>query len=153
MRLRRIEVATDGLHAQLLGIGLEHEAVHLAGRLETDQTEGDIVEHPLTLAFARVAEAAAARNPQHDLVAGMPGDGQISVRIKASAINPADLLMFEALYPGPTDLPAFVGIEGAGVVAAVGAGVTEFAVGDHVLSMGRANWAETVAGDANALGP
>jgi len=62
--------------------------------------------------------------------------GQISVAIKASAINPADLLIFEDKYPGPEQLPAFVGIEGAGEVIGVGAGVSTFSIGDHVISMG-----------------
>lgn len=77
-----------------------------------------------------------------------PAAGQINVAIRASAINPADLLIFEDRYPGPDTLPAFVGIEGAGEVIAVGDGVDEYQVGDHVLSLGRANWSEQVCGDA-----
>jgi NADPH:quinone reductase-like Zn-dependent oxidoreductase len=76
-----------------------------------------------------------------------PAAGQINVAIRASAINPADLLIFEDRYPGPDVLPAFVGIEGAGEVIAVGDGVDEYQVGDHVLSLGRANWSEQVCGD------
>jgi NADPH:quinone reductase-like Zn-dependent oxidoreductase len=78
-----------------------------------------------------------------------PAAGQINVAIRASAINPADLLIFEDRYPGPDTLPAFVGIEGAGEVIAVGEGVDEYEVGDHVLSLGRANWSEQVCGDGN----
>ena len=78
-----------------------------------------------------------------------PAAGQINVAIRASAINPADLLIFEDRYPGPDSLPAFVGIEGAGEVIAVGDGVDEYQVGDHVLSLGRANWSEQVCGDAS----
>lgn len=70
------------------------------------------------------------------------------VRIIASAINPADLLIFENRYPGPDTLPAPVGIEGAGEVVAVGESVDTLAVGDHVISLGRANWADLVCGDA-----
>lgn len=78
-----------------------------------------------------------------------PAPGHINVAIRASAINPADLLIFEDRYPGPDSLPAFVGIEGAGEVIAVGEGVTEYVVGDHVLSLGRANWAEQVSGEGS----
>ena len=78
-----------------------------------------------------------------------PSAGQINVAIRASAINPADLLIFEDRYPGPDALPAFVGIEGAGEVIAVGEGIDEYQIGDHVLSLGRANWAEQVCGDGN----
>jgi NADPH:quinone reductase-like Zn-dependent oxidoreductase len=79
---------------------------------------------------------------------GPPGSGEVVVAIQASAINPADLLMFEALYPGPTDYPAPVGIEGAGQVVEAGEGVSDLQIGDKVLSLGRANWAEKVRDDA-----
>lgn len=75
---------------------------------------------------------------------GAPGEGEVVVEIRASAINPADLLIMEGRYPGPETLPAPMGIEGAGRVVAVGAGVTGLAVGDKVISLGRANWAERI---------
>ncbi|MBX2881986.1 MAG: zinc-dependent alcohol dehydrogenase family protein [Granulosicoccus sp.] len=82
-----------------------------------------------------------------------PSAGQITIDIQAAAINPADLLIFEGRYPGPAELPANVGIEGAGIVSAIGDGVTEFKIGDHVLSMGRANWSEKVTADVNQFIP
>ncbi len=82
---------------------------------------------------------------------GTPGDREVIVYIKCAAINPADLLIFEGRYPGPETLPAPVGIEGAGIVEAVGSGVTDLAPGDHVISMGRANWAQKVTGDASTF--
>ena len=74
---------------------------------------------------------------------GAPGAGEVVVEIMASAINPADLLMIEGRYPGPVP-PAPLGIEGAGRIAALGAGVTGLAEGDHVMVMERANWAQRV---------
>jgi len=82
-----------------------------------------------------------------------PAAGEVHVQIKASAINPADLLIFEDRYPGPETLPAFVGIEGAGQVIAVGDGVDELKVGDHVMSLARANWAEQVSGPVEQFIP
>ncbi len=84
---------------------------------------------------------------------GDPGPGEVRVRIRAAAINPADLLIFEGRYPGPETLPAPVGIEGAGVVEAVGEGVADVQVGDHVMSLGRANWAEAICAPAETLVP
>lgn len=81
---------------------------------------------------------------------GAPGAGRAVVRIMACAINPADLLGFEGRYPGPSPLPAPCGIEGAGVVEAVGAGV-DLSPGDHVIVMSRANWAELVEEDAASI--
>ncbi len=79
---------------------------------------------------------------------GAPGANEAVVQIAASAINPADLLIFEGRYPGPDTFPARVGIEGAGKVVAVGAAVDGLLPGDHVISLGRTNWAETVKADA-----
>lgn len=75
---------------------------------------------------------------------GAPGPGEVVVAIEASAINPADLLIVEGRYPGPASLPARLGIEGVGKVIALGAGVETLAVGDRVVSLERANWAERV---------
>lgn len=79
---------------------------------------------------------------------GPAGAGEVVVAIEASAINPADLLMFEGLYPGPTEFPAPVGIEGAGRVVEIGDGVSDLQPGDKVISLGRANWVEQVCADA-----
>lgn len=74
---------------------------------------------------------------------GPPGAGEVVVEIMASAINPADLLMIEGRYPGPTP-PASLGIEGAGRIAALGDGVDGVSIGDRVIVLERANWAERV---------
>lgn len=75
---------------------------------------------------------------------GPPGADQLVVEIAACPINPADLLTIAGTYPGPTELPARAGIEGAGRVVALGDDITAFAVGDPVISLVRANWAERV---------
>ena len=75
---------------------------------------------------------------------GEPDADEVLVEVQASAINPADLLIFEGRYPGPAELPAAVGIEGAGQVLAVGSEVAGLAPGDKVLSLERANWAERI---------
>ncbi len=75
---------------------------------------------------------------------GPPGADELVVEISACPINPADLLTIAGTYPGPTELPARAGIEGAGRVVALGGDITAFAVGDPVISLARANWAERV---------
>ena len=75
---------------------------------------------------------------------GPPGADELVVEIAACPINPADLLTIAGTYPGPTELPARAGIEGAGRVVALGGDITAFAVGDPVISLARANWAERV---------
>ena len=69
-----------------------------------------------------------------------PGDGEVLVEMLACSINPADLLIIEGRYASRPPLPAPLGIEGAGRVLALGAGVQDLVVGDTVLSLARANW-------------
>jgi len=73
-----------------------------------------------------------------------PGPGEITASVLASAVNPADLLIIEGLYPGPTELPARQGIEAVGKVHAVGDGVEDLSIGDPVVLLSRGNWAERI---------
>ena len=59
-----------------------------------------------------------------------PGEGQVQVEVAAAGVNFIDVYKRQGVYPGET--PFTLGEEGAGVVRAVGAGVTEFAEGDRV---------------------
>lgn len=63
-----------------------------------------------------------------------PQAEEIRVRIQAFAVNPLDAMMRSGTGPAPVPLPhARIGVEGAGVVDAVGPGVTGLAVGDQVI--------------------
>jgi NADPH:quinone reductase len=59
-----------------------------------------------------------------------PGPGELLVDVAAAGVNFIDVYYRTGAYPMPT--PFVVGTEGAGVVSAVGAGVTDHAAGDHV---------------------
>ncbi|MEQ9527214.1 MAG: quinone oxidoreductase [Parvibaculaceae bacterium] len=59
-----------------------------------------------------------------------PGPGEITVRAKAIGINFIDTYHRSGLYP--VKLPSGIGMEAAGVVEALGEGVTQFAKGDRV---------------------
>jgi NADPH2:quinone reductase len=63
-----------------------------------------------------------------------PADGQALVRIEAAGVNFIDVYQRTGLYKNP--LPYGVGLEGAGVVEAVGGGVTTVRIGDHVAWTG-----------------
>ncbi|MBI5275461.1 MAG: quinone oxidoreductase [Burkholderiales bacterium] len=64
-----------------------------------------------------------------DIEVGQPGPGEIRIRHKAVGLNFIDVYHRTGLYPLP--LPAVIGGEGAGVVEAVGEGVTHLKVGDR----------------------
>jgi NADPH:quinone reductase len=61
---------------------------------------------------------------------GEPGAGELRIRHHAVGLNFIDVYQRSGLYPLP--LPLQLGMEGAGVVEAVGAGVTHLRVGDRV---------------------
>jgi NADPH2:quinone reductase len=60
-----------------------------------------------------------------------PGPGEALIRQTAAGLNFIDVYFRTGLYPAPS-FPATIGNEGAGVVEAIGDGVTEVAVGDRV---------------------
>jgi NADPH2:quinone reductase len=66
---------------------------------------------------------------------GRPGPGEALVRHEAVGLNYIDVYHRTGLYPLPA-LPGTPGLEGAGVVAEIGSGVTEVAVGDRVAYAG-----------------
>jgi NADPH2:quinone reductase len=82
-----------------------------------------------------------------------PSPGQVRVRIHASAVNRADLLQVRGMYPAPADAPPDIpGLEVAGEVDAVGAGVTDLAKGDRVFGVvGGGAYAEQVVVHARTL--
>jgi NADPH:quinone reductase len=63
-----------------------------------------------------------------------PGPGEITVRIRARGVQYVDVLMLAGKYQFRPEPPFIPGGEAAGEVIAVGAGVTQFAVGDRVMS-------------------
>jgi NADPH:quinone reductase-like Zn-dependent oxidoreductase len=71
-----------------------------------------------------------------------PGPGQVVVRVAAASLNRRDLMLVEGTYP----LPAVPGVvplsDGAGEVAAVGAGVTRVTAGDRVTATYYLHWTD-----------
>lgn len=64
-----------------------------------------------------------------------PGPGEVLVRVEAIGLNRAEALFREGTYYYPATLPGSrLGYEAAGVVEAVGAGVTAYAPGDPVMA-------------------
>jgi NADPH:quinone reductase-like Zn-dependent oxidoreductase len=66
-----------------------------------------------------------------------PGEGEIRIRVRAAGINFSDILARIGLYPDAPKPPVVVGYEVAGVVDAVGAGVTNPHEGDRVVALTR----------------
>ena len=66
-----------------------------------------------------------------DVEVGAPGPGEARLRHTAVGLNYIDVYHRSGLYPLPA-MPAVIGLEGAGIVEAVGEGVTDIRTGDRV---------------------
>jgi len=82
-----------------------------------------------------------------------PSRGEVRVRVRATAVNRADLLQRMGAYPAPPDAPPDIpGLELAGEVDAVGPDVYRLAVGDRVFGLvGGGAYAEAVVTHERAL--
>ena len=80
------------------------------------------------------------------------GPGEVLVRVAATAVNRADLLQRRGYYPPPPGASDVIGLECSGSVAALGEGVTGWAVGEEVCALlAGGGYAELVAVPAGQL--
>ena len=64
-----------------------------------------------------------------------PGAGEVLIEVHAAGVNGADLKQRQGQYPGQERAPSVPGLEVAGVVAALGEGVTGWQRGDRVCAL------------------
>lgn len=79
-----------------------------------------------------------------EVASPQPGPDEIKVRVRATALNRADLLQTMGLYPAPAGAPEDIpGMEYSGEVATIGARVRRWSVGDRVMGLvGGGAWAQ-----------
>ncbi|CAA7623281.1 NADPH:quinone reductase [Candidatus Terasakiella magnetica] len=90
-----------------------------------------------------------------------PAPGEVLIRVRATSVNPVDWKICEGALARlfPPQFPLIPGWDAAGTVAAVGDGVTDFAIGDRVWSFCRkpviqwGTYAEYVTMTAEAVAP
>jgi putative PIG3 family NAD(P)H quinone oxidoreductase len=86
-----------------------------------------------------VVEMSAAGGPDV-LVSGRrpvprPGAGEVLIRVEAAGVNGPDLMQRKGLYPAPAGASDLLGLEVAGEIVALGAGVSQWSVGDTVTAL------------------
>jgi len=82
------------------------------------------------------------------------GRGQIVIRVHAAGVNRPDIAQRRGHYPPPPDASPLLGLEVAGEVAALGAGVTRFKLGARVMALVHGGgYADYVAVDARHVLP
>ena len=83
-----------------------------------------------------------------------PGPGEVRLKMLGRPINPSDLLQIQGVYGRKPPLPATAGLEGLGVIEALGEGVTGWSVGQRALPMGaQGTWADALVTPAANLYP
>jgi putative PIG3 family NAD(P)H quinone oxidoreductase len=103
-----------------------------------------VVEAPGDETVLRIAEVAAPRL----------GPGGLRLRVAATAVNRADLLQRQGLYPPPPGASEILGLECAGEVIEVGAGVEGWRPGDRAMALlAGGGYAEEVVVDAGSALP
>ena len=89
-----------------------------------------------------------------EVPAPTPAPGEVLLDVAATAVNRADLLQRQGHYPPPPGASEIIGLECSGTVAALGDGVTGWAVGDEVCALlAGGGYAEQVAVPAGQLMP
>ena len=75
----------------------------------------------------------------HNVPDPVPGPGDLLLRVRATALNRADLAQRRGVYPAPVKASdsglAIAGLEAAGEVVGMGSGVAGFTMGDRVMAM------------------
>lgn len=89
-----------------------------------------------------------------DLPDVVPGPGEVAIDVQAAGVNFPDVLIIQNKYQFKPDLPFTPGSELAGVIRAVGDGVTNVKVGDKVLAfVSRGAFAQQIAVPAQTVMP
>jgi len=63
------------------------------------------------------------------------GDGRVLIKVEATTVNRADTVQRQGNYPPPPGESELLGLEVAGTIAALGPDVTEYAVGERVMTL------------------
>ncbi|MDR0990726.1 MAG: NAD(P)H-quinone oxidoreductase [Propionibacteriaceae bacterium] len=80
--------------------------------------------------------------------------GQLRIRVQAAGVNRADIVQRRGFYPPPPGISDIIGLEVAGTVDAVGAGVTGWRVGDPTVAIvAGGGYAEYVVAPAGQCAP
>ena len=84
--------------------------------------------------YAMIANAPGKASvfKKQEITLGKPKKGEALIRHTAIGVNFIDIYQRSGLYPAPGGYPAILGCEGAGVVEAIGRGVSDLKVGDRV---------------------
>ncbi len=93
---------------------------------------------PRIVRFARFGGPEVLEIHEEPLVE--PGEGEVRIRVEAIGLNRAEIMLRTGAYIAEPPFPARIGLEAAGVVDALGPGVSGFAVGERVGTVPYVSW-------------
>lgn len=91
-------------------------------------------------AYQIISDTGVEGLKQVDLPEPAPGKGEVLVRVRATSLNYRDHMILTGRYRATPNLPLIPLSDGAGEVAAVGEGVTQWKTGDRVAGCFFQNW-------------
>src|SRR5436190_2323269 len=139
---RAVGMAAYGMPG--LSLSASPESGRISGRyLRIWQSSAELTGRPLMKGFA--LEAFGQQGAVTDLPEPSPGEGQIRIRVAAAGLNPFDNAVMQGYMKDHMEhrFPLVPGMDASGTVDAVGAGVTDWAVGDDAFgSVGKSYFGE-----------
>ena len=69
-----------------------------------------------------------------------PNAGEVLIEVHATSVNRLDVFQREGVYPIPPGASDILGLDVAGIIAGLGAGVTGWAIGDKVCALLTGGW-------------
>ncbi|HEX9514075.1 MAG TPA: zinc-dependent alcohol dehydrogenase family protein [Puia sp.] len=82
-----------------------------------------------------------------------PSPTQVLIKVKASPVNPSDILFIQGNYRRKPIYPQIAGLEGSGIIAECGKAVTSFKMGDFVAFRAPGTWSKYCLAEESSLIP
>jgi len=107
---------------------------HFAGAYQLDYQLQSELRNPMkAIVIDRPGDESVLR--VGEILDPVPGPTDLLIAVRCAALNRADIMQRQGNYPPPPGAPATLGLECAGIVAAVGAEVKGWRVGDRVMAL------------------
>ena len=94
--------------------------------------------------MARIVRFARHGGPEvlelHEEAREQPGEGEVRLAVEAIGLNRAEIMFRSGRYVATPTFPSRIGLEAAGVIDALGPGVSGFSIGDRVAAVPFLSW-------------
>jgi acyl transferase domain-containing protein/NADPH:quinone reductase-like Zn-dependent oxidoreductase/acyl carrier protein len=150
------ELCSDEADDQIALRGMDRYVARLV-RAEVAAIEYDTLSDPSPATSVASFRAVSVqpgildRLELHAVLRQLPGPGQIEIEVQAASLNFMNVMSALGIYPGYSQGVGPLGIECAGVITAVGEGVSEWRMGDRVMGIAFDSLGTHVVTDASLV--